>query len=97
MALVQAGIVSGKKMLENSYVCCLVAHACCDLQVFAVRPEAIQRTFEVNTISHFWTVKAFLPDMIARNHGHIVTISSASAFIGVCRQLVCLPCVRVFR
>lgn len=47
-------------------------------------PEAIQRTFEVNTVSHFWTVRAFLPSMIERDHGHIVTISSASAFIGVC-------------
>ena len=51
--------------------------------VCSCSPEAIQRTFEVNTISHFWTVKAFLPDMISKDHGHIVTISSASAFIGV--------------
>lgn len=80
-----AGIVSGKKLLENS-------------------DRMIQKTFEVNTVSHFWTLKvstqrhrivalaapltatgvqAFLPDMIERNHGHIVTIASASAFIGV--------------
>lgn len=43
----------------------------------------IEKTFQVNTISHFWTVKAFLPAMIKRNHGHIVTICSASAFVGV--------------
>lgn len=30
----------------------------------------------VNSISHFWTVKAFLPAMIESNHGHIVTIAS---------------------
>jgi NAD(P)-dependent dehydrogenase (short-subunit alcohol dehydrogenase family) len=46
--------------------------------------EAITRTFQVNTLSHFWMAKAFLPDMIDRNHGHIVTICSASAFCGVC-------------
>ncbi len=44
---------------------------------------AITKTFHVNTLSHFWLVKAFLPDMVERNHGHIVTICSASAFTGV--------------
>ncbi|MDA3900406.1 MAG: SDR family oxidoreductase [Spirochaetes bacterium] len=42
-------------------------------------------TMEVNTISNFWTVKAFLPGMIERKSGHLVTIASAAAFIGVPR------------
>lgn len=29
------------------------------------------------------TLKAFLPDMIASNHGHVVTIASAAGFFGV--------------
>ena len=33
----------------------------------------------------FWTGKAFLPSMIERNRGHIVTIASASGLIGVAR------------
>ncbi|MFN2124251.1 MAG: SDR family oxidoreductase [Candidatus Promineifilaceae bacterium] len=41
--------------------------------------EEIQRTFEVNILAHFWTVRAFLPGMIERGHGHIVTVSSAAA------------------
>lgn len=41
----------------------------------------IRRTFEVNTISHFWTVKEFVPDMIQKNHGHIITIASLASFI----------------
>lgn len=45
--------------------------------------EMIAKTFEVNTVSMFWTVKAFLPKMIERNSGHIVTLSSASAYTGV--------------
>ncbi|MFP3090081.1 SDR family oxidoreductase [Treponema sp. TIM-1] len=45
--------------------------------------EKLIKTMEVNSISHFWTCKAFLPSMIARNSGHLVTISSAAAFIGV--------------
>jgi all-trans-retinol dehydrogenase (NAD+) len=36
--------------------------------------EKILQTFQVNAISHFWTVKAFLPDMMSKNSGHFVTI-----------------------
>lgn len=43
----------------------------------------IEKTFRVNVISHFWTYKAFLPDMIAANHGHIVTISSLAGSSGM--------------
>ncbi len=47
-------------------------------------PNARMRlTMEVNTISHFWTTKAVLPGMIARNHGHIVTVASAAGLLGV--------------
>jgi len=45
--------------------------------------EMILKTFQVNTISHFWTAKAFLPDMINRNHGHIVTVASSAGLVGV--------------
>ncbi|XP_070569082.1 epidermal retinol dehydrogenase 2-like [Ptychodera flava] len=38
--------------------------------------ELIERTVDVNTMAIFWTVKAFLPSMIANNHGHLVTIAS---------------------
>lgn len=43
----------------------------------------IEKTFAVNTVAHFWTVKAFLPSMLERNHGHIVTIASSAGLIGV--------------
>ncbi|KAK3087646.1 hypothetical protein FSP39_008710 [Pinctada imbricata] len=43
----------------------------------------IQKTFDVNTTAHFWTCKAFLPSMIERDHGHIVSIASSAGFIGV--------------
>ncbi len=45
--------------------------------------EEIIRTMNVNIISHFWTVRSFLPDMIKAGSGHIVTISSAAGLIGV--------------
>ncbi|MEO8603196.1 MAG: SDR family oxidoreductase [bacterium] len=47
--------------------------------------EQIARTFDVNVLALFWTGKAFLPAMLERNHGHIVTIASASGLIGVAR------------
>jgi len=45
--------------------------------------ERIVKVFEVNAIAHFWTLKAFLPGMMDRNHGHIVTIASAAGTCGV--------------
>ena len=40
-------------------------------------------TMEINAVSNFWTVKAFLPGMIERGTGQVVTISSAAGLIGV--------------
>lgn len=41
--------------------------------------ENVERTFGVNALGLFWVTKAFLPDMVARDHGHLVTVISASA------------------
>jgi all-trans-retinol dehydrogenase (NAD+) len=45
--------------------------------------QMIQRTMEVNVMSHFWTVKAFLPAMLKENKGHIVSIASLAGHFGV--------------
>ncbi|CAH0725681.1 unnamed protein product, partial [Brenthis ino] len=45
----------------------------------------IQRTFDVNILAHFWTVKAFLPAMLQQNDGHIVTIASMAGHVGVAK------------
>jgi all-trans-retinol dehydrogenase (NAD+) len=45
----------------------------------------IERTFQVNTLALFWTVRAFLPQMLERNSGHIVTIASAAGIAGTAR------------
>ncbi|KAI9036200.1 SDR family oxidoreductase [Aspergillus affinis] len=45
--------------------------------------EEIERTFNVNILAHFWTVREFLPHMIQRNHGHIVTVASLASFVTI--------------
>ncbi|KAL5014606.1 hypothetical protein ScPMuIL_008876 [Solemya velum] len=45
--------------------------------------EMIERTFNVNLLAHFWTVKAFLPAMFEKNHGHIINMSSSCGVIGL--------------
>jgi all-trans-retinol dehydrogenase (NAD+) len=42
--------------------------------------EHITRTMGVNVLSHFWTIKAFLPAMISSNRGHIVTVGTTALF-----------------
>ena len=44
--------------------------------------EQFERTMAVNVLAHFWTVKAFLPDMMEASTGHIVTIASAGGIVG---------------
>jgi all-trans-retinol dehydrogenase (NAD+) len=47
--------------------------------------DKIEATFAVNTLSLFWVTKAFLPAMIERNAGHVVTIASAAGVVGVAK------------
>ncbi|ODM18246.1 hypothetical protein SI65_06117 [Aspergillus cristatus] len=47
-------------------------------------PESmIQKSFKVNILAHFLTVKEFLPKMVQQNHGHIITMASMASFITV--------------
>ncbi len=45
----------------------------------------IERTFDVNTMALFWTVRAFLPSMLERDRGHLVTVASAAGLAGTAR------------
>ncbi|NXJ57791.1 RDHE2 dehydrogenase, partial [Spizaetus tyrannus] len=43
----------------------------------------VEKTLEVNVMAHFWTYKAFLPAMMASNHGHLVSIASLAGLMGI--------------
>ncbi|WVW79729.1 hypothetical protein I302_101699 [Kwoniella bestiolae CBS 10118] len=48
--------------------------------------EDIVDTFGSNTLAHFWILKAFLPSLLRRNHGHIVTMSSVMGVVGAAQM-----------
>jgi len=45
--------------------------------------EKIIRTFDVNVLAHFWTIKSFMPDMILNKKGHIVNVASIAGHSGM--------------
>jgi all-trans-retinol dehydrogenase (NAD+) len=76
---------AGRQVLEQfGAVDILVNNAgvVCGRTLLNTPDAAIERTFAINTLAHFWTVRAFLPDMLQRNRGHIVCIGSAGSLFG---------------
>jgi len=49
-------------------------------------PESIERTLQVNLHSLFWVTRAFLPGMVDRNWGTVVTVSSAAGLVAPARM-----------
>lgn len=43
----------------------------------------MKKTLEVNTLAHLYTIREFLPDMIALNKGHVVSIASLAGVVGL--------------
>ncbi|KAK2028697.1 short chain dehydrogenase [Colletotrichum zoysiae] len=51
--------------------------------VFDSTEHDIRFTFDVNTLSHYWTTKEFLPNMVKNNHGMVVTVASFASYLCV--------------
>lgn len=45
--------------------------------------EYLRKLFDVNLLSHFYLIQAFLPGMMEKKKGHIVSTASMASFVGV--------------
>lgn len=45
--------------------------------------ENVERLFQINILSQFSTVKEFLPDMLAKKKGHIMSVASLASFVSL--------------
>jgi all-trans-retinol dehydrogenase (NAD+) len=45
--------------------------------------EDLRRMFDINLLSHWSTVKEFLPDMLAKKKGHIMGVASLASFVSL--------------
>jgi all-trans-retinol dehydrogenase (NAD+) len=57
------------------------------LMFHELKDQQIERIFKINILAHFWTVRAFLPEMIKHQHGHIVEIASMGGLSGLMKQV----------
>lgn len=48
--------------------------------------DDVRSTYEVNVLAQYRVTRAFLPGMLERNHGSVVTIASAAGLIGTARM-----------
>lgn len=51
--------------------------------ILATSHAYLRKLFDVNVLSNWTTVQAFLPAMIRANKGHVVTIASTASYVGV--------------
>ncbi|KAF5718499.1 short-chain dehydrogenase reductase [Fusarium globosum] len=51
--------------------------------IFESQPSDIRFTFDVNTFAPFWIAKTFVPDMVAKNHGMVVTLTSYASWLTI--------------
>lgn len=83
----QIGAVAARTLAESGPVDILVNNAgiVSGKNLLDISDEEIERTFQINALALFWTVRAFLPRMLERDSGHLVTIASAAGLAGTAR------------
>src|SRR4051794_26056793 len=45
--------------------------------------STIRKVIDINLVSNFAMIQQFLPAMVAKNHGHVVSISSLASYMSV--------------
>lgn len=56
-----------------------------DRTILELPEEKIRQLVDIDLLSHFWTIKTFLPGMLALRRGYIVSVSSVLGYIGPAR------------
>lgn len=53
------------------------------IPILKMSESYLRKIFGVNTMSHWFTTQQFLPHMIQKNKGHIITIASIASFVAL--------------
>lgn len=51
--------------------------------ILDIPPESLRKLFDINLLSQWSTVKEFLPDMLAKKKGHIMSVASLASFVAL--------------
>ena len=51
--------------------------------ILDIPTEALRKLFDINLISHWSTIQEFLPDMIAKKKGHVMSVASLASFVAL--------------
>ncbi|KAF2102346.1 NAD(P)-binding protein [Rhizodiscina lignyota] len=46
-----------------------------------ISQDDLRLTFQINTLSHYHLLQQFLPEIVKRNHGMVVTVASSAAYV----------------
>jgi len=52
-----------------------------DSEVIEASERDVRKIFDVNIISHYWTLAAWLPGMLSAKKGHVVSVASMASFV----------------
>jgi len=50
------------------------------------KEEEFISVLRVNLFASYWILREFLPSMLSRNHGHIVSIAGSAGLLGFCHM-----------
>ncbi|OAF55879.1 hypothetical protein VC83_08073 [Pseudogymnoascus destructans] len=76
-----------RRTVGNPTVLVLNAGVARGKSILEATEKDVRFTFDVNSIAHYILAKEFLPSLIARDHGMVVTVASIAAFITVPRMV----------
>lgn len=49
--------------------------------ILEATPESLHAMFEINIISHWFTIQEFVPDMVTKRKGHVLSVASMGSFV----------------